>query len=81
MKMNFKQVYNFRPGGLEPVPGQKNTLRIYSYLGWLIPIMKFIAPNSICKLEELGNAMVNAVTKGSEKQILEVKDILALSKK
>jgi hypothetical protein len=63
------------------VPGQKNTLRIYSYLGWLIPIMKFIAPNSICKLEELGNAMVNAVTKGSEKQILEVKDILALSKK
>ena len=81
MKMNFKRVYNFRPGGLEPVPGQKNTLRIYSYLGWLIPIMKFIAPNSICKLEELGNAMVNAVTQGYEKQILEVKDILALSKK
>ncbi len=63
MKMNFKRVYNFRPGGLEPVPGQKNTLRIYSYLGWIIPIMKFIAPNSVCKLEDLGNAMVNAVNK------------------
>ena len=81
MKMNFKRVYNFRPGGLEPVPGQKNVLRIYSYLGWLIPIIKFIAPNSVCKLEDLGNAMVNSVTQGYEKQILEVKDILALAKK
>ena len=81
MKMDFKRVYNFRPGGLQPVPGQKNTLRIYSYLGWLTPIIKFIAPNSICKLEELGNSMVNAVTKGYEKQILEVRDILALSKR
>ena len=31
-------------------------------------------------LKELGLAMINSVTKGYEKQILEVKDILALSK-
>jgi nucleoside-diphosphate-sugar epimerase len=77
----FKRTYNFRPGGLEPTKGQKNVLSIYKYLGWLIPIMKAIAPNSICKLDDLGNAMVNAVTKGYEKQIIEVKDIVALSKK
>ncbi|HEV8515884.1 MAG TPA: epimerase [Cyclobacteriaceae bacterium] len=77
----FKRAYNFRPGGLEPVQGQKNVLRIYSYLGWLIPVFKFFAPNSVCKLEDLGNAMVNAVAKGSEKQILEVPDIMTLSKK
>jgi uncharacterized protein YbjT (DUF2867 family) len=77
----FKSAYNFRPGGLEPTKGQKNVLRIYSYLGWLLPVFKFFAPNSVCKLEDLGNAMANAVTKGYEKQILEVKDILVLSKK
>jgi hypothetical protein len=81
MKMNFKRTYNFRPGALEPTQGQKNTLRLYAYLGWLIPVIRFFAPNSICKLEELGTAMVNAVTRGYEKQVLEVTDILALSKK
>lgn len=77
----LKRAYNFRPGGLEPTKGQKNVLGIYSYLGWLIPVFKFFAPNSVCKLEDLGNAMVNAVAKGSEKQILEVSDIVALSRK
>jgi hypothetical protein len=80
-KMNFKRAYNFRPGALEPTKGQKNTLRLYTYLGWLIPIIRLLAPNAICKLEELGNAMVNAVTQGYDKQILEVTDILTLAKK
>src|SRR5260370_13749832 len=35
MKMNFKRVYNFRPGALEPIKGLKNTLSFYKYLGWL----------------------------------------------
>ena len=39
-----------------------------------------LAPKYICTLKELGMAMINSVTKGYEKQILEVKDILALSK-
>ena len=81
MKMNFRQIYNFRPGALEPTKGQKNTLKMYTYLGWLIPLIRILAPNSICKLQELGNAMVNAVTKEYEKQILEVADILALAKR
>jgi hypothetical protein len=81
MKMNFKRAYNFRPGALEPIKGLKNTLSLYKYLGWLIPVIRLLAPKSICKLEDLGNAMVNAVTKGYEKQILEVTDILALAKK
>lgn len=81
MKMNFKRVYNFRPGALEPSHGQKNTLRLYTYLGWLLPVIRLLAPNAICRLEELGAAMVNAVRVGYEKQILEVPDILALAKK
>ncbi len=80
MKLPFKQVYNFRPGVLQPTKGLKNTLRFYKYLGWLLPIIRMLAPKYICTLKELGTAMINSVTKGYEKQILEVKDILVLSK-
>jgi phage tail sheath protein FI len=81
MKLNFKRVYNFRPGVITPTKGLKNTLSFYKYLGWLIPFIKFISPGSVSSLKELGLAMINAVDKGYEKQILEVKDIATLSKR
>jgi hypothetical protein len=81
MKLPFKSVYNFRPGVIKPTKGLKNTLAFYKYLGWLIPVIQLIAPGSVVKLKELGLAMIHAATKGYEKPILEVKDILALSKK
>ncbi len=77
----FKSAFNFRPGVMIPIEGMKNTISIYKYLGWLIPIIKLLAPKSLCYLKEVGNAMVNAATKGYEKQVLEVPDIIALSKK
>ena len=80
MKLPFKQVYNFRPGVIEPTKGLKNTLVYYKYLGWLIPIIKLAAPNYITSLNQIGLAMINAAIKGYEKQVLEVKDIIALSK-
>jgi nucleoside-diphosphate-sugar epimerase len=81
MKLPFKRVYNFRPGVIQPTKGLKNTLSYYKYFGWLLPIIRLVAPNYICTLKELGTAMIHAATKGYEKQILEVKDILDLSKK
>jgi uncharacterized protein YbjT (DUF2867 family) len=81
MKLPFKRVYNFRPGALEATKGAKNILPYYKYFAWGFPILKIIAPNSICSLKELGIAMTNAVTKGSDKQVIEVKDIHILSKK
>jgi len=81
MKLPFKQVYNFRPGVLQPGKDLKNTLAFYKYLGWLLPLIRTLAPTWICSLEELGLGMINAATKGYEKQILEVKDILSLSKR
>lgn len=80
MKLPFKKVYNFRPRVLQPTKGLKNTLGAYKYLGWLLPIIRLLAPKHISTLKELGMAMINSVTKGYEKQILEVKDILVLSK-
>jgi acyl-CoA synthetase (AMP-forming)/AMP-acid ligase II len=79
-KLPFKKVYNFRPAVLQPTKGLKNTLRIYTYLGWMIPVMKPLMSGYFCTLKQLGLAMIHAVTKGAEKQILETKDIIALSK-
>ena len=80
MKLGFKQVSNFRPGILEPTKGLKNTLGLYKYFGWILPIIRMLAPNHISTLKQLGTAMINAVTKGYPKQIVEVKDIIALAK-
>lgn len=79
MKLPFKQVYNFRPGIIEPTKGLKNTLSFYKYLGWLLPLIKIIGPNYISSLREIGLAMIHAVTKGYDKKILEVKDIKQLT--
>ncbi|HEX3165667.1 MAG TPA: NAD-dependent epimerase/dehydratase family protein [Chitinophagaceae bacterium] len=80
MKLPFKQVYNFRPGVIKATKGLKHTLRLYKWLSWMLPIINTIAPNSVVTLKQIGDAMINSVNKGYEKKILEVKDILALSK-
>jgi len=80
-KLSFKKVYNFRPGILKPTKGLKNTLSFYKYLGWLLPIIKLFSSKLISTLKELGLAMINVASKGYDKQALEVKDIIALSKR
>lgn len=80
MKLPFKKVYNFRPGVIKPTKGLKNTLGFYKYLGWLLPIIKLLAPNRISTLKQLGIAMINVVSREYEKQIIEVRDIHAISK-
>jgi hypothetical protein len=81
LKLSFRQVYNFRPGILQPTKGLKNTLSYYKYFGWTAPIIKLIAPNSISTLKQLGLAMINATSKGYDKKIIEVKDIIFLAEK
>lgn len=81
MKLPFKKVYNFRPGIIKPTKGLKNTLSLYKWMGWMLPIINTIAPKSVVTLNQIGDAMINATTDGYEKSILEVKDIIALSKK
>ncbi len=68
----FKGVYNFRPGGMRPYPGQKNSKMIYTVL---VGLIGFFAPKIICSLEELGTAMINAVTKGYRTSTIEIADI------
>ena len=79
MKLPFRQVYNFRPGIIKSTKGLKHTLPLYKWLSWMLPIINMIAPQSVVSLKQIGDAMINATSKGYEKKILEVKDILALS--
>lgn len=80
MKLPFKKAFMFRPGFIEPTKGLKNTLKLYKYLGWLVPVFKTLAPSTVVSLQEIGRAMIHATTKGYEKNILEIKDIKALAK-
>lgn len=80
VKLPFKQVYNFRPGYMQPTKGLKNTLRFYKFVSWLYPFLKLLLPGSASTLKELGLAMIQVTLKGYPKNILEVKDIVALAK-
>ncbi len=77
MKLPFRGVYNFRPGGMLPFPGQKNWKTIYKWIGKIIQVF---SPKHILTMHEVGMAMIHVVTKGATKHILEIGDIKALAK-
>lgn len=74
-KLGFKAEYNFRPGIMLPFEGQKNWKSIYKFLAKLV---KIFSPKNVLSMEEVGKAMINCVTIGYRKNILEVSDIQAL---
>lgn len=80
IKLPFKAVYNFRPGYMHPTEGLKNTLSFYKYIGWLYPFMRKVFPKYVTTLQELASAMINASIRGYSKKIIEIEDILILSK-
>lgn len=77
----FSNAYAVRPGIMKPTKGQKHVLSAYKYFGWLYPIIRTLSSNAACTIKELGKAMINAATMGYEKRVLEVKDILELSRR
>ncbi len=80
MKLPFKQVFAFRPGYMNPTKGLKNVLPAYKYMSWLYPFFRVVMPQFVSTLAELGLAMIHVTLYGYEKQILEVRDIVALAK-
>jgi len=76
-KLPFKAQYNFRPGVMEPFPGQKNWKAIAKLL---VKVVKFVSPKSVLSLHQVGGAMINSVTIGYPKNVLEVTDIRKLAK-
>jgi len=81
LKMPFEKAYMFRPGFMYPTKGLQHTHKFYTYIKWMYPILKAIAPNTVSSLAQLGNAMINVSLSGYEKPVLEVSDINKLAGK
>jgi len=77
-RMPFRNVHNFRPGFMQATPGQKHLPSFYKYLGWSFPFFKIVMPNGTSTLQQVARAMINTLVVGSDKPVLEVKDINAL---
>lgn len=76
--MGFKQEYNFRPGLIKPMEGQKSMKRSYKIMA---AMLKYFFPKSTLTLHEIGRAMIHAVSKGYHKNILMKEDIQLLAEK
>ena len=75
-RLPFKAEYNFRPGVMLPFPEQKNWKPIYKFI---VKMIKVFSPKNVLTMQEVGRAMINAVTIGYPKQILEIADIKQLA--
>ncbi len=83
MKLPFKQVYNFRPGGIEPFLPLRPTqtyYKTYKYLKTIFVLMKLIAPGMVITLKDLAAAMINSTLIGYHTNVLEMKDMKVLAK-
>ncbi|MCX6223837.1 MAG: epimerase [Bacteroidia bacterium] len=80
MKLPFKQAFNFRLAFPIPTKGMKHIHAWFSYMGWLMPVLRILFPNMICSLQDLGRAMINSAINGYPKGVLEVKDIKQLAR-
>ena len=83
VRLPFRRVYNFRPAGIEPFlplrPSQTYS-KIYKYVGWLLPVMKVLAPNSVISLKDFAAAMINSSLVGFPRNIIEMKDLKELAR-
>ncbi len=81
MKLPFKKVFAFRPGFIIPTPGLKNTLSLYKWFGFLVPVFKKLFPSSFSTLRDVGLAMIKTQSLDHNRSVLEVKDINKLAHK
>jgi hypothetical protein len=79
LQLHVKKACMFRPGGIIPTKGLKNTYTIYKILSPVLPVFRYFFPRYICSLEEIGEAMIKCSLQQTEKKVLEVRDIVALA--
>jgi uncharacterized protein YbjT (DUF2867 family) len=79
-KLNFKKVYNFRPGFMRPTVGQKYALAFYKYVNWMFPFLNVVAAKYAHTLTQLGKAMINVIDSNREETVIEVLEIKELAK-
>jgi hypothetical protein len=81
MKLPFKNVFACRPGFMLPAQEARNVHGYYAILRFLYPVLRALFPKYVTTLKEVALAMINAAIYGYEKPVLEVKDLVELSKR
>jgi hypothetical protein len=81
MKLPFKKVFACRPGFMLFPKGSKNVPGYYSIFRFLYPVLRTMFPKFVTTIKEVALAMINSVLYGYEKSVLEVPDLVELSKK
>lgn len=79
LRLPFKAVYLFRPGGIQPLHGVQPKVAwiriIYALTGPLLALAVRYLPDAMTTSERLGRAMINVVARGTPSRVLEVRDI------
>ncbi|RQO36372.1 epimerase [Herminiimonas sp. KBW02] len=76
------RAYMFRPGIIQPLHGVRSKTRLYQFFytlaAPLFPVFRAIFPQQITTTEQVGKAMLIVARRGSDKKLLESKDIATL---
>lgn len=74
LRLPFKAAYIFRPALIQPLHGIRSRTRlyrtIYAVTGWLLPLLKRLAPGYVTTTEQLGRAMLGVARRGAPTTIL-----------
>ena len=79
----FSHVYFFRPAYIYPVEPRKEPNIGYRLLRAVYPVFRLLFPNQAIRADDLGHAMVDVVTRGTEDRgasVFENRDIRAMTK-
>jgi uncharacterized protein YbjT (DUF2867 family) len=76
------RAYMFRPGIIQPLHGVRSKTALYQFFYTLtlplFPLLRAIFPRLINNTEQIGKAMLIVARRGSNKKLLESKDIVSL---
>ena len=81
MKLQFSNVFAFRPAFMKAVEGQKNLPKFYKYIQFPYPVLHALFPQYFGTLSDVGLAMINCALDGAENNVLEARNITLLAKR
>lgn len=83
LAVGFQSAFAFRPAYIHPTDGIGSRTPLYDVplklLRHLYPVLKKLFPNSVTTTRKIGQAMINIVSEGYEKPVLESNDINSLA--
>jgi len=80
IKLKFKNVFAFRPAFMKAIKGQKNLPKFYKFIQLPYPVLHALFPKYFGTLNDVGLAMINCALTGSEKKVLEARDIAEMAR-